>query len=231
MESEIIDDLLLDIRENKYSDNEKLPSENYLSEKYSVPRLQVRNAYKRLEQMGYIYSLQGRGRFLKKKTKNIELMLSGNESFTSKMKANGYNLETINVFCERIPYDEDIFKELRVNREVPVYKIGRLRIVDHEPLAIHISYISKKVFEHISSEGKSITSMFNYYKHKGFIDYKSNKAIIEICYPTSRERSYLKCSELVPVLKLSTNCIHKKSDTILEYTEIIYRGDKVKYKI
>ena len=231
MESEIIDDLLLDIKENKYSYDEKLPSENYLSEKYSVPRIQVRNAYKRLEQMGYIYPLQGRGRFLNKQTKSIELLLSGHESFTSNMKANGYNLETINVFCERIPYHEGIFSELGVSREVPVYKIGRLRIVDHEPLAIHISYISKNVFEDISAEGKSITSMFDYYNNKGFIDYKSNKAVIEICYPTSRERSYLNCIELVPVLKLSTNCIDKKSDTILEYTEIIYRGDKFKYKI
>ena len=230
-ESEIMDNIVLDIREGKYKNDDKLPSDNELAEKYGVPRIKVRRVYEKLEQMGYIYSRQGIGRFLSKRSTNIELVLSGNESFSKKLKKAGYNLTTQNVFCYRIPYNEHIFNELNVDKSIPVYKIGRLRIVDNEPLAIHISYISKELFPNISTDGKNITSMFDYYKLNGYIDYKAEKTLIEIAYSTSEERRVLKCKELVPLLKLRTNCIDAKSDKVLEYTEIIYRGDKFVYKI
>lgn len=226
-----MDNLLIDIRENKYKFDEKLPSDNELAEKYDVPRIKVRNVYKRLEQMGYIYSLQGRGRFLKRRGSSIELVLSGNESFSKKLKLSGVNLDTINICAERVPYNEDIWKELNVSKHVPVYKIGRLRCVDKEPLAIHFSYVSQKVFKDISAEGKKITSMFDYYKKKGFFNYSTEKSILEVFYPTSKERKLLDCEELVPLIKLRSNCKDKDTGVMLEYTEIIYRGDKFTYKI
>lgn len=231
IQNEIIDNLLLDIREGKYESDEKLPSDNVLAEKYSVPRLKVRKAYERLEQMGYIYSLQGRGRFLKQRGESIELALSGDESFTKKMKNKGYNIETRNIFCNRIPYNKNIFNYLKVNRTDPIYKIGRLRIIDGEPLALHVSYVSTNIFPDICKEGKKITSMFDYYYEKGYKKYKSDKSIIEITYSTSKERELLNCGELVPLLKLKTNCIDAEKEIVLEYTEIIYRGDRFIYKI
>lgn len=226
-----MDNLLLDIRENKYKFDEKLPSDNYLAEKYSVPRIKVRNVYKKLEQMGYIYSLQGRGRFLKKRHSSIELVLSGNESFSKKLKSSGVDLNTINICAERVPYNKNIWEELCVSKNVPVYKIGRLRCVDKEPLAIHFSYVSQQVFKDISSEGRQITSMFDYYKKKGFTNYSTEKSILEVFYPTSKERKLLNCGELVPLIRLKSNCKDCDTNIILEYTEIIYRGDKFTYKI
>lgn len=48
IEYEIMDNLLLDIRENKYKIDEKLPSDNELAERYNVPRIKVRNIYKKI---------------------------------------------------------------------------------------------------------------------------------------------------------------------------------------
>lgn len=73
--------------------------------------------------------------------------------------------------------------------------------------------------------------MFDYYKKKGFINYSTEKSMLEVLYPTSKERKLLDCGELVPLLKLKSNCKDEDTDIILEYTEIIYRGDKFIYKI
>jgi len=73
--------------------------------------------------------------------------------------------------------------------------------------------------------------MFDYYKKKGFFNYSTEKSILEVLYPTSKERKLLNCGELVPLIKLKSNCKDGDSDLILEYTEIIYRGDKFIYKI
>lgn len=80
----IMSNMLLSFDEGKYEDGCKLPSDNELAEKYNVPRMKIRHIYKRLESMGYVYSLQGRGRFFKGKRENIKLVLSGRESFSKK---------------------------------------------------------------------------------------------------------------------------------------------------
>ena len=230
IENIIMDNIIININEGRYKPDAKLPSDNELSDKYGVPRIKIRHVYERLESMGYIYSLQGRGRFLKNRSGNIELVLSGNESFSKKIREQGYDLESKNIFCERVPYNEKIYAELRAVKKEEIYRIGRLRIVGGEAIAIHISYVLKSVFPNIYEDGKNITSMFDYYNKNGFSSYSTEKSFLSIAYPTSKERGYLDCGDLVPVLRVETNC-RGGDGTILEYTEIMYRGDRFKYKI
>ena len=101
IENLIIDKFISEINGEKYKANEKLPSENELSEIYKVPRIITRKAYERLEEMGYIYSKQGKGRYLKEKQQYIELQLSGDKSFSQKMKDTGRELVTKNIIFEK----------------------------------------------------------------------------------------------------------------------------------
>lgn len=227
----IIDNLMSDISGGKYKANEKLPSENELVDIYRVPRIVIRKAYERLEQMGYIYSKQGKGRYIKDRHQQIELFLSGNESFTKKMLDKGYNLVSKNIYCRKIEYNEKIFSELKVSKIDEVYEIGRLRIIDDKPMAIHISYVAKSLFNDIDAVGKNISSMFEYYRSKGYIKIISDKSVISVAFPKIREREILECSNLVPVFILECNSIDSNTNKILEYTKIFYRTDCFKYVI
>lgn len=231
VESIIIDDIIQDIVLAKYKANDQFPSENELADHYQVPRIKVRNAYLKLEDMGYIYSRQGKGRFLKPKLQQIELHLSGNSSFSEKMKRAGYELVTQNLGCEKIAYDPSIFANLQVQQEDEVFKISRLRIIDGQPLALHISYVAKSVFPRIEVEGGHIQSMFSYYQKQGFTDFVSSKSNVSISFPTSTERSVLACASLVPLLILQSDCIDANQKNVLEYTKIIYRSDSFTYVI
>jgi len=104
--------------------------------------------------MGYIYSKQGKGRYFKDKQQHIELHLSGDKSFSQKMLDTGRELLTKNIYFEKIKYDEKIYGELKVTEDDEVYKVGRLRIIDKKPSAIHISYLAKSVFKDIADKGK-----------------------------------------------------------------------------
>jgi len=230
-EIEIVDQLLLDIRAKRYNPDDKFPSENELADRYKVSRITVRKAYERLQEMGYIYSKQGKGRYLKNRQKQIDLILSGDVSFSEKMRDLGYKLESRNIFCEEIDYDKKIFKFLGVEKSDKVFKIGRLRIIDDRPIALHISYVAKSLFKDIDSVGRNITSMFVYYNGKGYFEFYSDKSILTISFPTSYERKILKCSSLVPILIVTSGCIDKKTDKVLEYTKILYRTDCFKYVI
>jgi len=229
IETLIIDKLMVDINDGKYQPNDKLPSENELSSVYNVPRIIIRKAYGRLGEMGYIYSKQGKGRYLKDRHKQIELVLSGNESFSKKMIDKGHDFLSKNIFCERIKYNEKIFNELGVTKDDEVYKIGRLRIVDKRPIAIHISYLAKSVFNDIDRIGKDIVSMFEFYRMRGYEKFDSGKSILSVSFPTLEEREILECSNLIPLLIVETNCIDKTTNKVLEYTKIFYRSDSFKY--
>ncbi|MGH4051634.1 MAG: GntR family transcriptional regulator [Clostridium sp.] len=229
IENMIIDKLISEINGDKYKLHEKLLSENELADIYKVPRITARKAYEKLEEMGYIYSIQGKGRYLKEKQQYIELQLSGDKSFSQKMKDTGRVLQTKNILFEKIKYDKKIYEELQVHKEDEVYKIGRLRIIDKKPSAIHISYLAKSVFKNIEEDGEGIGSIFSYYELNGYFEFTSYKSIISISFPTADERKILGCTSLVPLLILETNCIDNKSKKVLEYTKIIYRGDTFKY--
>lgn len=229
IETLIIDRFIIDMNEGKYKINDKLPSENEMADLYGVPRISVRKAYVKLEEMGYLYPKQGKGRYVKDRQQAIELVLSGNESFSKKMLCKGYHLVSNNVICEKIDYDRSIFQELHVEKSDAVYKIGRLRIINGVPMALHISYVAKSVFTNIEQESKGIESMFQYYKQNGYKAFDSEKSILRISFPTLKERELLQCSNLIPLLTVETNCVDAVSKKVLEYTNIVYRSDCFKY--
>ena len=190
IENIIIDRLISEINDDKYSVHEKLPSENVLADFYNIPRITARKAYKKLEEMGYIYSKQGMGRYLKAKQQYIELQLTGDKSFSQKMQETGRDLVTKNILFEKIKYDKKIYDELAINRADEVYKIGRLRIIDNKPSAIHISYLAKSVFKDIDKNGNSIKSVFSYYKLNGYLSLLHLKVLLAFLFLTPENVNY-----------------------------------------
>ncbi|TQR20563.1 GntR family transcriptional regulator [Psychrobacillus vulpis] len=231
IETQIIDDIMQQIVSKTIEHGEKLPSENELAKKYKVPRMTVRNALTKLEERGYIYSLQGKGRYLKEESTQIQLHLTGKTSFTDKMKEAGYDLKTHNIICEKISFNEQLFQNVNAGKEDNVYKIGRLRYINDEPIAIHYSYVSEKMFPKIEVDGPKIESMFGYYRKLGYKGFTSKKSLLSITFPTSDEQQLLSCKSMVPLIVVESDCIDINTNKVLEHTKILYRSDKFKYDI
>ncbi|WP_246187700.1 GntR family transcriptional regulator [Ornithinibacillus caprae] len=230
-ESVIIDDLIKQIIEKKLLPGAKLPSENELADIYDVPRITVRNALTKLEERSYIYSVQGKGRYLKEKSIPIQLPLTGKTSFTEKMEKLGYDLNTINISCEKINFDPKIYEVLKASEMDTVYQVGRLRLINDEPIAIHYSYVSEANFPKIGDDGSSILSMFAYYREQGIQQFSSRKTFLSVTFPTSKEQQLLACKSMVPLIVVESDCIDADSQSVLEHTKILYRSDKFKYDI
>ncbi len=228
-ELEIIDRLITEIESGVLKADEKLPSENEMADSYGVPRITVRKAYKRLQELGYIYSRQGKGSYIKDRHRQIELVLSGDVSFSSKMRNMGYNIKSENIFCEKIQYCKKIHDFLNTSETDEVYRIGRLRYVDDRPIALHVSYVAKSAFPSIGTCGNSITSMFEYYNSKGYEQFCSTPSYLSVTFPTSFEREIFDCSNSIPFLVLESGCMDKSTGEVLEYTKILYRSDCFTY--
>lgn len=226
-----MDELMEQIVSKTLTYGERLPSENILAKKHNVPRITARNALTKLEERGFIYSKQGKGRFLEEQAIQIQLSLTAGTSFTEKMKTLGYELETRIINCEKIPYDEHTYQVLETKKSESIYKIGRLRLIDGEPIAIHYSFVSAKTIPSITEDCFEIQSMFSYYRKLGYGEFDSRKSLLSITFPTAGEQQLLSCKSMVPLIMVESDCVDQKSAKVLEYTKVLYRSDKFKYDI
>lgn len=230
-EMNIVDHLIASIQSGRYEPGDKLPSENEVADLYKVPRFTVHKAYERLHELGYLYSKQGKGSFVKDRNMHISLLRSENESFGQKMIDLGLNYMSKNAFCEPIELNNKIYESLGAEEGERVYKVGRLRLIDDQPIALHISYVRESMFPDIGSAGKDITSMFQFYRSRGYHNFKQSQSLLSIAYPAKYERELLACSSLIPLLVMETKCMDKESGLTLEYSKGMYRGDYFTYVI
>lgn len=222
----IVDDLIEDFRAGRYEARQKLPSENKLVDKYNVTRHDVRKALDNLTEQGYIYSIPGKGRYLKKQYEKIPLLLVGSKSFTDKMLEDGFDLKTELIEFEQVDKPWHWVEDLVNGKDEKIYKVVRLRIIDNEPAALHISYVSDRLFKNIALDGPSIQSLFAYYREHGFSKFYYKKSQLQTTLPPQKQRALLHCPPLVPIIELESQCYDELSDTLLEVTRIIYRGDR-----
>ena len=80
----IVDVLIREFQECKYKKGEKMPSENKMAVRFGVTRSEIRKAYERLKELGYVYSMQGYGSFFSGKREKIRLSMT-DQSFSKKM--------------------------------------------------------------------------------------------------------------------------------------------------
>lgn len=230
-EMDIMDHLISFMNSGKYEPGDKLPSENELADTFKVPRMTARKAYERLQELGYIYSMQGKGSFVQDRNLRIPLMLSSDKSFSQKMVELGYDYQSKNICCEPIEFNNNIYEALGVDEDIRVFKIGRLRIIDGKPIALHISYIAESTFPDVEVVGNKITSIFQYFRSHGYDQFRSSDTTMRLAHPNKYERELLACSSLVPLLVMESECHESNTGITLEFCRIMYRGDMYTYSL
>jgi GntR family transcriptional regulator len=233
MEAQILNILMQRILKGTYAPGTKMPSENALADSLGVTRIRIRKAYEALESLGYLTSSQGCGWFLREKKSKIFLHLGGKESFTEKMRNQGYPVVTKNIGSKPINVKgtSSAAKVLGLdpNSSHRLIKIGRLRILQTTPIALHISYLNPTTFPNIEEVSQSITSIYSYFNTNGYTNLSSSTSQLSITLPTAFEHEYLQCPVMVPLILLESGTRDDDTNIVLEYTKILYRSDMFTY--
>ncbi|WP_042477254.1 GntR family transcriptional regulator [Bacillus ndiopicus] len=230
-ELRVKDYLLQGILNGTFSLDDKMPSELVLVEQFKVPRIKIRNVYEFIEKMGYIYSKQGVGRFLKHQRKTLEVVMTGDVSFSEKMRKQTANYKSVVTKLERVPANHEIYNKPQIVPEHTVYLVERLRYIDGEPAALHRSYIIADNFPQIKQANNRLTSMYSFYKSNGINMFHSTFSNLSVSFPNELERALLSCEVLVPLVKVESDNWDKEQNQLLEYTEIIYRTDRFSFQL
>lgn len=212
---------------------DKLPSENELSDAYDAKRIEARNALVQLEKMGIVYGKQGVGRFVNEPLPTIEFVVTGTTSFSDKMQEQNIPYES-RVICADFAGEKEseyYRSSLELSEGVNIFKVTRLRIVNHVPCAIHISYIREDLFPNIYNDKNNLQSVYTYFKNSGYKQLSSKDRVISTQFPTIEEMNILNCSELVPLLVFETDTYDKETGDCLERVKILYRSDLFKHQL
>lgn len=219
IEEFILEEIIQNIKNERYKKGEKLPSDNTIADKYNIPRTRVRNIYKSIEKMGYIYSIQGKGRYV------LDKLIKEKIEFSAKEKI-------INISFSEIKYSKVIYEKLKLKQNDKVYRLIKAKIKNNLIMVIYINYINAKVSKINKKIGKNLISLSSYYFNKGISFTGKSERTISMEYLSLEERRLFLDSRIEQALKIDGKTrVDINSGEILDCSEVFYRIDKFKYII
>ncbi|MES9682047.1 GntR family transcriptional regulator [Bacillus sp. AFS001701] len=224
---QLMDILLEKIESGELAENDQLPSERELCDKYQVSRTTVRQTMQELEKQGYIYKVHGKGTYVSPRTYNQSLVKF--YSFTEEMKKAGKIPTTTVVSFEKINCDSKVAKVMDLSVEEAVFKIVRLRLADQEPMLYETSYVPVKDFKNLSSEELEHTPMYEIFRTQYNVNISSALESFMAVSANKVESQMLNIIEGAPCLMLKRATYDQSK--VIEYTISIARGDKFTYTV
>lgn len=219
--------LLEKIENNVYKEQEKLPSERELSEKFEISRMTARNAINELVNEGYAYRDGVRGTFVaNKKVKRNFITLDG---FSEQLKQSGIS-DVKNKVVEFKYIDVGSWLSSKLN--VPIgsgcYKLVRVRIGNDIPMAVEYIFINARFTEGLLRYDFSKESLYRILDTKYSCMPKRSVSTLEMCYFNNYDANLLEVKKGTPGFLIKGKG-YDESENLIEYVEIYNRGDLFKF--
>lgn len=221
---EIANDLEQEIRDGKFDQRKKLPTEDELIKTFEVSRNTIRKAINQLVNRGYIYQVQGSGMFLREESGTDYINLGSLRGLTKDLNSRKIETKILNI--QVIEANGGIAKQLHCEAGTKLYSIKRLRIVDDEPYSIEVSYFKKDIVPYLN-EDIATSSIYSYLiddlkLNIGFADKVINSEKIDV-----ESAKLLKVNPQDPALIIE-NTVCLTNGTIFELSKSIFHYQKAK---
>lgn len=208
--------------------NSCIPSENELSKIYGISRMTVRSVVNRLVDEGLLYRVQGKGTFVAEpKIISGPLVRYG---LREQLEQMGYETETKIISLEKNAASSKVAKALNMEKGGEVFVVKRIRYVKSEPLSFHISYVPSQYFPNLENHDLEHNQMCNVIEKDYNYPIQRRIETLEATTAGSEEAWLLSVKPSSPLLLLE-NFVYTDRELPLEYSRIIFRGDKIKIKL
>lgn len=223
----ILDIFIRDIERQKYGKDQKIPTESETAVKYGVGRSEIRIVYKKLREMGYIYSIRGCGTFCCGKRIKIplDMGMGRGASFSLKMKELGLPYRTENIEARTISKKSNIYQTMNADPTDIIWKIVLLRFIDEKPVAIHTRYMNQRYFPNLPEDASQITSSRTYLRENGYEQICGKNGQMAITPISKKKRLLLNMQYQQEALVLTGLTLSKKDNCILESFCTTYQPD------
>lgn len=216
------------IEEEEWHTNFNIPSENELSKIYGVSRMTVRSVFNRLVDAGLLYRVSGKGTFVSE-PKIVSRPLS-QMGIREQLEQMGYEIATKLVSIEKIVAPMKIAKELKLNKNLLVYEIKRIRYVKGEPFSFHTSYVPVSLCSNLETMDLENIQLCDILEKEYKYEIVKIIETLESVTATPDEGSMLLLKGPTPLLLLG-DTVWTHGDIPIEYSKVLFRGDKIKLRL
>lgn len=216
------------ISDKVYGPGEPIPSESELMKQYGISRGTVRQALQKLFQEGLIERYAGKGSFVA--YPKIEQNAATEIGFFTQAMLNAGKVPSAKILeVNEFRSDHSLQAKLQLKDDMNVVLIKRLRFADNEPLAIESQHFRGDIGRKLLNEDlrRSIYKILQEKYH--YILYRSVNSI-EASLASEEIAKILNTHEGRPVL-LIKRLVYLSDDKPFEYSEDIYRADRIRFSI
>jgi len=212
------------IKSGDLKENDKVPSERELMERYNVSRATARKALSELINEGLVVAKQGVGTFVAKP--KILQDPTGDIRFAYQIKDQGLrpSVKIINAGID--PHPPKSVQDL-IGKETKTFKSFGVLCANDTPLILETDYILFERVPNIFEKELERTVFFEYLKNECNIHFTHSKLEIEPIIITEFEAKHLKSSTGKPALLIER--ILYSNDTAIVVQKRIILGDRCKY--
>lgn len=219
------DILRASISNGEWSADHPIPSENELSKQYGLSRMTVRTVITNLVREGLLYRVQGKGTFVVQP--KIVTRSPAYLGIREQLEEQGYSTVTKLVEFSRITPSNKVRQLLNLEDEEPVIYIRRARYVDGSPISIHTSYIPHHCCPTMKSDDLETVQLCKILENDFGLKPSQVHESLEAGTATDEQAQFLNVRNNHPLLLLD-QILKTAAGDVYEYTQIVFRGDKMK---
>ncbi|MGO5012188.1 GntR family transcriptional regulator [Niallia sp. Sow4_A1] len=217
----IAEDILSKIYQNKYKAGEKIPTERELAKHYEVSRYTIREALKKLVNIGCVKIIQGSGIFVNETRYKSPLI------YNSLTERKFKDIQSKIVYFKKIEADHALEKIFDISgRKTKVWEYKRVRIVDFQKMQIETTRLPCAYFPDLEEEAVK-NSVHEYVQQCGYqiSHFITTYSAINV---SKEDAELLNCKKGVAAMKIFNRGI-LQNGTVFEYSEMINLDYSVSY--
>jgi GntR family transcriptional regulator len=199
-----------------------IPSERQLSADLGFSRLTVRAALDDLVREGLLVRKRGSGTFVSEPKIAQELTMT---SFTEDMQRRGMVPGSRTLELRTSPAGPWLGRILHVSPSEPIVVVKRLRLADHETMAIETLHVRASLVPGLSAEDLEEHSFYELLMERYGVDVVGGLQTIEPTVTNEEESEALGVPLHSPAF-LFERTTRSRAGEIVEYVRSLYRGDR-----
>jgi DNA-binding GntR family transcriptional regulator len=225
-EPQIAEYIIEKIEGNEFKEGDKIPSEWQLSRQFQVNRYLVREAMGKLRNLGYIYSLQGKGSFVNTRPLIISYSITAQASFSKNINEIGKKHQTkLLSWIKDMPTEEEK-KRLEINDKEQVYRLEILRYVEEQLMSVTTTTLAARVVPNFEANIDRFYSLYKYLDTHYQLHPIRKYAVIKTVLPSRKDIELLNMPKDLPILQVNSLMVNDQGDPV-EFGIARIRGDVV----
>ena len=203
----------------------QVPSETDLAGHFSVSRMTARKALDRLVADGMLVRQPGKGTFVA--PTKIAHGASQGLSFSDAMRAQGLSCETRVLEAEIVSAPSKVARALSLPAGGQAIFLRRLRLVDGEPAAIHLSYMPSRLSALLDADlSGSLSALMSRVGAR----VERSEDSVEAVLATGEEAKLLSVPEGSPLVLIHGTAYSSGNEPV-RYTEALYPGGRWQFSL